>query len=247
MSSPSTGDRTRSQNGSNFPCGCRRCADVLVTTNTCKLRLRSRLPGRLYVVRATAIQRRLIARSDTKIDSVELVTFDVGAAARQQKRSLSELHYLLRSLFLMMMLMTNTARAPPLSTRLRLLARARSCARSHVILERDASATVCFFFFAPDVATVVSRNLVDRCSWLPFCRRNAPRQCLLNCRPRKLDIHSFISAVAPVAVGRKIRDGVTSCCHQMLRHNAPAPKRATTTVSSEPSDFCCNSARCLPE
>ena len=55
----------------------------------------------------------------------------------------------------------------------------------------------------------MSRNIVDWCSWLPLFRLNAPRHFPLHCRPRKLDIHSFISVVAPVAVGRKIREGVT--------------------------------------
>ena len=71
-----------------------------------------------------------------------MVTFDVGAAARQQKRA--ELHHAQHG--------------------------GKSCApiavTSHVSLERDASVIVC------------------------FCA-------------------SFISAVAPVAVGREIRDGVT--------------------------------------
>ena len=53
------------------------------------------LPGRLClcVVGAVATQWRLVERSDTENDRVELVTFDVGAAARQQNRSLAELHY----------------------------------------------------------------------------------------------------------------------------------------------------------
>ena len=67
----------------------------------------------------------------------------------------------------------------------------------------------CLFFFAPDVATVVSRNLVDRCLWLPLHQRNAPRHVPFHCGPRKLDVHSFISAVAPDAVGREVRDRVT--------------------------------------
>ena len=53
----------------------------------------SSLPGLLCVVGAIAIQWRLVDRSDTKRDRVESVTFDVGAAARQQKRLLAELHY----------------------------------------------------------------------------------------------------------------------------------------------------------
>ena len=48
-------------------------------------------PSRLCVVGATAIQWRLVERSAKNNDRVELVTFDVGAAARQQKRSLAEL------------------------------------------------------------------------------------------------------------------------------------------------------------
>ena len=43
--------------------------------------------------RCFAMQWRLVERSDTNNERVELVTFDVGAAARQQKRSLAELHY----------------------------------------------------------------------------------------------------------------------------------------------------------
>ena len=168
------------------------------------------LPGRLCVVGAIAIQWRLVERSDTKNDRVELVTFDVGAAARQQKRSLAitfsmAVSLALRSLLLMMVLMTTAA--PSLLTRLRLLTRARSCRRSHVSSERDASAIV--FFCARCSHRRVPRNLVDPCSWLPLYRRNAPRHFTLHCRPRKLDIHSFMSAVAPVAVGRKVRDGVT--------------------------------------
>ena len=50
------------------------------------------LPGR-FCVGAIAIQWRLVERSDTKNDRVELVTFDVSAATRRQKRSLAELHY----------------------------------------------------------------------------------------------------------------------------------------------------------
>ena len=48
------------------------------------------LPGRFGVVGAIAIQWRLVERSDTKNDREKLVAFDVGAAARQQKRSFAE-------------------------------------------------------------------------------------------------------------------------------------------------------------
>ena len=51
------------------------------------------LPVCFCVGGAIAIQWRLVERSETNNDRVELVTFDVGAAARQQKRSLAELHY----------------------------------------------------------------------------------------------------------------------------------------------------------
>ena len=37
----------------------------------------------------------------------------------------------------------------------------------------------------------------------------APRYFPLHCRPRGMDNHSFISAVAPVAVGREVRDVAT--------------------------------------
>ena len=51
------------------------------------------LPGRLCVVGAPAIQWRLVERSDTKNDRVELVAFDAGAAAREQKRSFAKLPF----------------------------------------------------------------------------------------------------------------------------------------------------------
>ena len=149
------------------------------------------LPGRfcLCVVGAVATQWRLVERSDTKNDRVDLVTFDFGAAVRQQNRSLAELHYVQHG---------GKSCAPIVVTgggfddnrRSRTIL-VNACAAAHACAELCAFSrqfgTRCIsdcLFLAPDVATVVSRNLVDRCSWLP--------QFPLHCRPRKLDIHSFI-------------------------------------------------------
>ena len=46
-----------------------------------------------------------------------------------------------------------------------------------------------------------------RSSWEGSCSV----QFQLHCRPRKLGVRAFISAVAPVAVGCKMRDGITWC------------------------------------
>ena len=61
---------------------------------------------------------------------------------------------------------------------------------------------------APDVAAVVARGLVDRCSWLPLVRRNPPLNFPLHCKPTKSRIRSFISALAQ-DVTPQVRDGVT--------------------------------------
>ena len=52
-------------------------------------------PGRFRVDGAVAFQWRLVERSDTKIDRVDLA-FDVGAVVDHQKRSFAKLHYVQR-------------------------------------------------------------------------------------------------------------------------------------------------------
>ena len=107
-----------------------------------------------------------VLSQSTKNDRVQFVAVDVNAAARQQKRSFAELHRVQHG---------GKSGAPIVVTddgfdanrRSRTIlvnasAAAYACASSHVRKERDASAIVCFF--EPDVATIVSRNLVDRCS-----------------------------------------------------------------------------------
>ena len=54
------------------------------------------LPGRLCVVGALAVRWRLVERRDTKNGRLELVAFDAGAAARQQKRSFARLPFVRR-------------------------------------------------------------------------------------------------------------------------------------------------------
>ena len=131
--------------------------------------------------RCFAMQWRLVERSDTNNERVELVTFDVGAAARQQKRSLAELHYFQHGgKSCAPIIVTDDgfddnrrSRAILVNASAAAHAFAELCAFSRQFGTKCISG--CLFFFAPDVATVVSRNLVDRCSWLLLYRRSPPR------------------------------------------------------------------------
>ena len=121
---------------------CRRCADILDTTKIVVSRLLAStraapcLPCQVCVAGAIAVQWRLVERTGTKNDRVELVAFDVGAAARQQKQSFAELHYVQHG---------GKSCAP--IARLLLLTCARSCTSFDLSLEREASAIV--FFLRP--------------------------------------------------------------------------------------------------
>ena len=83
-----------------FSCGCRRCAD-LDTTEVCRRRCAPvdfqwthAVSARSLVhVGAVAVQWRLVKRSDTKADCVELAAFHIRRAFRRRTRTLAELHY----------------------------------------------------------------------------------------------------------------------------------------------------------
>ena len=88
--------------------------------------------------------------------------------------------------------------------------RARSCTvfDSTSLWRGRASAIVCFFFFALNVAPVVARGLVGWCSWRLPSWRSALRDSALYGRATRLHIHSFIST-APVVATHEVRDEVT--------------------------------------
>ena len=156
----------------------------------------------------------MVERSYTNNDRVELVAFDVVAAGPQQKRSFAELHYLQHGGKSCTPIVVIDGGFDDNRRSRTILVNASAAAHACVELREFSRqlGTRCIsdcFFFAPCVATVVSRNLVDRCSWLSLYRRNAARHSPLHGRASKLDIHSFLCAVAPVVVGREARDRVT--------------------------------------
>ena len=181
VSSPSTEAKARSQNRrSNFRCRCRRRADVL---DTAQILLRG-CWLQLYPRRVCRCCRNSVAvgRTQWHKECSELVTFDVGAAARQQKRLLAELHCVQHGgKSCTPIVVTDDGSDDNRRSRTILLnasAAAHACAALCAFSRQFGTRCISdwLFFFAPDVATVVSRNLVDRCSWLPLSRRNAPRQ-----------------------------------------------------------------------
>ena len=109
------------------------------------------------------------------------------------------------------------------------------------------------------------RQLLPQTEQFPACLRFGvcSSQCLVAHADRHLlirsPLHVKMAARTPsLHLSRQLwqsRHELPSCCHQMLCHDAPAPKRATISNRdaysfewiSDPSGFCCSSASCVSE
>ena len=131
---------------------------------------------------------------------------------------------------------------------------------SQTWLHRRARSTedVSWLFFARHVVNCCHRlSSFQPVSGLTYARHDASSHTDWHLLiPSSL--HVQVAARTPLLhLSRKLwqsRHELPSCCHQMLRHDAPAPKRTTNShhgvhprMDLWLSDFCCNSVSCLSE
>ena len=186
------------------------------------------LPGRLCTVTPVAVSWRLVQRSDTKDDRVELVAFHMDRACRRRTRTLAEIRYFQHvgdtcdPILVRGDGYEKKRRSPTILADMS--AGANACKELRELRHHFGMKSIRDFFFAPGVAAVVARGLVDRCSWNQLVRRNAPRNTPLHCKPTTSSIHSIISALAPDLTPRVI--DVVTWSQRCLQSKAKTPGRS---------------------